>query len=159
MIRPANISDTEALFQLLNQCAQALAEQGMRHWLGVYSLEAILNNLNIKKVLVLEQDHTIVGCIALSNVAADYYQRCWPQADKADIYISQFAIAPDKQKQGLGKQLINYCLRDLPAHHTVQLDAIAHYPALLDFYHRLGFRIIATGIGLGDKRHLFTLTV
>ena len=92
-------------------------------------------------------------------MAADYYQRCWPQADKADIYISQFAIAPDKQKQGLGKQLINYCLRDLPAHHTVQLDAIAHYPALLDFYHRLGFRIIATGIGLGDKRHLFTLTV
>lgn len=153
-IRPATRHDTAAITDLLVRCAQAMNEQGMQHWLGVYDEQAVAQNLSDKQVYVLEVDASIVGCIALGTEAAAYYQDCWPDAPPADYYITQLAVSPSSQGQGYGKTLMHYCLSQL-GNKRIQLDAVDHYPALLQFYRNLGFEIIATGIGLGDKRHLF----
>lgn len=94
-----------------------------------------------------------MGCIALGKKKADYYKDCWPEAPDADYYITQLAVSPAAQGKGYGKKLMQFCMEKVhPA--TIQLDAVDHYPALIRFYKSLGFQIIATGIGLGDKRHL-----
>lgn len=156
VIDVADEQDAEALHSLLNQCADAMAAQGMQHWLGVYRKQAIIDNLNQKDVYLLRRDNALLGCVALSETPADYYQACWPQAPAADFYLTQLAVAPDYQSQGLGKFLVQFCQQQIPYGKTLQLDAVAHYPALLTFYRQLGFLQIAEGIGLGDKRFLFT---
>jgi hypothetical protein len=53
---------------------------------------------------------------------------------------------------------MQYCL-GIVGDASLQLDTVDHYPALIRFYQSLGFEIIATGIGLGDKRHLLALNL
>jgi len=153
-IRPATLQDTAALTQLLVSCAKAMSQQGMHHWLGVYDEQTVAQNLSHKQVYVLEVNHVIVGCIALGTEAAPYYQDCWADAPAADFYITQLAVSPTTQGQGYGKILMQYCINQV-GKADLQLDAVDHYPDLLQFYQNLGFDIIASGIGLGDKRHLF----
>lgn len=153
-IRQARPEDTKALTQLLISCADAMSQQGMHHWQGVYTEDAVSQNLLNKHVYVLEVNDHIVGCIALGTEAAPYYRDCWPDAPAADYYITQLAVSPDAQGMGYGKTLMQFCI-DKIGNACLQLDAVDHYPALVNFYRQLGFDIIATGIGLGDKRHLF----
>jgi N-acetylglutamate synthase-like GNAT family acetyltransferase len=153
-IRTANENDIPAITQLLVACAQDMSERGMKHWLGVYDQSGVSNNLRQKQVYVLEHKAQIQGCIALGTQPADYYTDCWPDAPRAAFYITQLAVSPDAQGQGFGKRLMQHCI-DKVGTASLQLDAVDHYPALCTFYQRLGFEIIATGVGLGDKRHLF----
>ncbi len=156
-IRPAIESDVAAITSLLQSCAQSMSDQGMHHWLGVYDENAVVENLSTKQVYVFEDGNQLLGCIALGNKKAEYYSDCWPQAPDADFYITQLAVSPEARGKGYGRQLMQYCINQVDAV-TLQLDAVAHYPALLQFYQSLGFTIIETGIGLGDKRHLFSLS-
>lgn len=155
-IEPATDDDISALDMLLNQCADAMATQGMQHWLGVYDKAAVAKNVQQKTVYLLRDKQQIVACVALSNAPADYYADCWPAAPRADLYLTMLAVAPAFQQQGLGKLMVQFCQQQLNKGQTLQLDAVAHYPALLDFYDRLGFQQIHEGIGLGDKRYLFS---
>lgn len=156
VIRLAEERDIKAIAALLNACAQTMSNQGMHHWLDVYDEQSVTANLVSKTVYVLESDQQILGCIALGTDQADYYRDCWPQAPKADYYITQLAVSPTAQGKGYGKRLMQHCINKI-GNASVQLDAVDHYPALLRFYQAFGFEIIATGIGLGDKRHLFSL--
>ncbi|WP_438970995.1 GNAT family N-acetyltransferase [Methylophaga sp.] len=155
MIRPANQQDTKAITALLIRCAEVMSQRGMHHWLGVYDEQSVSQNLTKKQVYVLEENDSIVGCVALGTKPADYYQDCWPDAPIADYYLTQLAVMPEAQGSGHGKELMLFCINQV-GNARLQLDAVDHYPALLQFYQNLGFKIISTGIGLGDKRHLFS---
>lgn len=155
-IETASQSDNAALNSLLNQCAETMAARGMHHWLGVYTPQTVADNLQQKTVYKLCIRQQIVACVALSALPADYYTDCWPAAPAADFYLTMLAVSPDCQQQGFGKVMVQFCQQQIPAGQTLQLDAVAHYPALLDFYRQLGFSQIAQGIGLGDKRYLFS---
>ena len=156
IIDTASYADIDALNDLLNHCASKMAHQGMRHWLGVYDKQSVTANVQKKMVYTMRDKGCIVACVALASMPASYYDDCWPTAPKADCYMTMLAVSPDYQQQGLGKLMVQYCQRQIPTGKTLQLDAVAHYPALLDFYRQLGFQQIADGIGLGDKRFLFS---
>ncbi len=156
IIDTASHADIDALNTLLNQCASKMANQGMGHWLGVYDKQSVTTNVQEKTVYTLRDKGRIVACVALASAPAGYYDDCWPTAPKADCYLTMLAVLPDYQQQGLGKLMVQYCQLQIPTGKTLQLDAVAHYPALLDFYRQLGFQQIADGIGLGDKRYLFS---
>lgn len=155
-IEVASAADIDALNSLLNQCATMMAAQGMQHWLGVYDKQSVTANVQQKVVYTLRDKQHIVACVALASTPADYYADCWPAAPKANFYLTMLAVAPDYQQQGLGKLMVQFCQQQIPDGQSLQLDAVAHYPALLDFYRQLGFQQIAEGIGLGDKRYLFS---
>lgn len=152
----ASAADIDALNSLLNRCAADMASQGMRHWLNVYDKQSVTVNLQQKNVYRLRDKQQIVACVALSSTPANYYADCWPAAPRADHYLTMLAVAPDCQQQGFGKLMVQFCQQQIPSGQSLQLDAVAHYPALLAFYQRLGFQQIADGIGLGDKRYLFS---
>jgi len=147
-------NDVPALVSLLNQCADHMHRQGMSHWLNVYDEQSVKHNVLQKTVYVLKQKSQIIGCVALGLQPADYYADCWPQASAADFYLTQLAVHPQHQQSGYGQFLLQHCL-ELIGGQTLQLDAVAHYPELLNFYQKSGFKQIAQGIGLGDHRFLF----
>ncbi|MCX4189396.1 GNAT family N-acetyltransferase [Methylophaga sp. OBS3] len=151
----ATDKDIDDLHYLLNFCAKSMADQGMQHWLGVYSLQAVNDNLQHKSVYKLSFEEQLVACVALSQSPATYYKDCWPDAPRADYYLTMLAVVPNYQQHGFGKQLVQFCQSLVPHGKSLQLDAVAHYPALLNFYRKLGFEQINQGIGLGDKRYLF----
>lgn len=146
--------DAPALVRLLTACANHMYQQGMSHWLNVYDEQSVRQNLLQKTVYILKQDSQIIGCVALGIQPADYYADCWPQAPMADFYLTQLAVHPLHQQAGYGRLLLQHCL-GLINERTLQLDAVAHYPQLLEFYQKSGFKQIADGIGLGDRRFLF----
>lgn len=146
--------DIPALVTLLNDCAHYMHQQGMSHWLNVYDEQSIEQNLLLKTVYILKQGSQIIGCVALGLQAADYYADCWPQAPAADFYLTQLAVHPNHQQSGYGQLLLQHCLQMI-GERTLQLDAVAHYPKLLEFYRKSGFIQIAEGIGLDDHRYLF----
>lgn len=157
IISEATQEDVDALYQLLTACAHALHQQGMSHWLNVYTVSSVTDNVKQKQVFKLVKDTQIIGCVALSNHPAGYYADCWPNAPQADWYLTQLAVSPAFQSEGWGQFLVQFCI-DRVHPKTLQLDAVAHYPALLSFYKKLGFQQISEGIGLGDKRFLFEYT-
>jgi len=146
--------DIASLVTILTACATHMDQLGMSHWLGVYDDASVRHNLLQKSVYVLKQDSQLIGCVALGIQPADYYVDCWADAPRADFYLTQLAVHPDYQQTGYGRLLLQHCL-DLIGDRTLHLDAVVHYPALLDFYRRAGFIQIAEGVGLGDKRCLF----
>ena len=146
--------DIPDLVSLLNHCARDMHQQGMSHWLNVYDEQSVKQNLLQKTVYVLKQKSQLIGCVALGVQPASYYTDCWPQAPDADFYLTQLAIHQQHQQSGYGRFLLQYCL-ELTEGRTLQLDAVAHYPELLKFYRQSGFKQIAEGIGLGDRRYLF----
>jgi|SRR5690554_860250 len=153
-IQLASLQDVPALVELLNACARHMHQQGMSHWSGVYNKQSVSQNLLQKAVYTLKQDSQLIGCVALGLQQADYYADCWPDAPPADFYLTQLAVHPEHQQLGHGRLLLQHCLA-LTGGRTLQLDAVAHYPALLNFYQKSGFKQIAEGIGLGDHRFLF----
>lgn len=146
--------DVSQLVAMLTACATHMDQLGMSHWLGVYDAASVRQNLLQKSVYVLKQNSQIIGCVALGIRPADYYVDCWPNAPEADFYLTQLAVHPDYQQAGYGQLLLQHCL-NLVGTRTLHLDAVAHYPELLNFYRRAGFIQIAEGIGLGDLRCLF----
>ncbi|KKM74935.1 hypothetical protein LCGC14_1395330 [marine sediment metagenome] len=154
VIRLATEKDIPAITQLLLSCTEDMAKNGMTHWLGVYDADSVAKNMKQKSVYVAVENNSILGCVALGKHKADYYADCWPDAPEASFYLTQLAVSPTAQGQGLGKALVKFCIEKI-GNKSLLLDAVDHYPALLIFYKKLGFEIIATGIGLGDKRHLF----
>lgn len=146
--------DVPAIVALLNDCASHMHQQGMSHWLNLYDAESVSQNLQQKSVFVLKLKSEIIGCVALGLKPADHYADCWPDAPAADFYLTQLAVHPEHQQAGYGRLLLRHCL-SLIGDARLQLDAVAHYPQLLDFYRKYGFKQIAEGIGLGDHRYLF----
>jgi ribosomal protein S18 acetylase RimI-like enzyme len=155
-IRRVSKADIPAMTTLLVHCAESMHQQGMSHWLNVYDVESVSQNLREKEVYVAEANDEVIGCIALGSEQASYYQDCWPDAPTVDVYITQLAVSPNHQGQGIGLSLMRFCM-DKSIGKSILLDAVDHYPALIQFYQKLGFKIIRTGIGLGDKRHLLLL--
>lgn len=146
--------DVPELVSLLNACAIHMHQNGMSHWLEVYDHAAVAENIEQKSVFILRENTNLLGCVALGTQPAAYYAECWPEAPDADFYLTQLAVHPEYQQSGYGKLLLQHCL-SLIGQRTLLLDAVAHYPELLNFYRKSGFRNIAQGIGLGDQRLLF----
>jgi GNAT superfamily N-acetyltransferase len=152
-IRRATDADAAGITALLIACAEQLAQQGMTHWQGVYHQDIVVENIKNKQVYLCEQGEDIVACVAVSSTPESYYADCWPDAPQADYYITQMAVKPSLQGKGIGKALMSFIIETLDQN-TLALDAVAHYPALLDFYQQFQFKVVRTGVGLGDKRYL-----
>ncbi|AFJ01380.1 acetyltransferase [Methylophaga frappieri] len=132
-----------------------MQSQGMSHWIGVYDLDSVTQQIKTKSVYKLVLSEQIKACVALSPIPAPYYADCWPDAPMADWYLTMLAVMPDEQQSGFGSILLNFAKQQLTGGETLQLDAVAHYPELLRFYRKHGFTQLTSGIGLGDRRYLF----
>jgi len=63
-------------------------------------------------------------------------------------YLSDIAIAPALQGQGLGKAIVSYLLQKLEGHQKILLYA---NPGKEDFYRQFGFRRMCTAMAIFDN--------
>ena len=118
MVRPARMSDAEAICGLVN----SYAERGM---MLHRSLENIYECL--RDFLVCCRGGRLVGCVALSMCGKDLGE------------IRSLAVARGQQGKGVGRALVVRAAEDGKSLGLDRLFALSCEPA---FFHKLGFRTV-----------------
>lgn len=136
--------DLAALTRLLHEAYAPLAAQGLR-FLASHQDEAMTQErLSEGWSFILECDGIVTGTITLRGT--DPENECkWYR--RPGVYsISQFAVRPDRQRQGLGRRLLFHAeslARERGAG-ELALDTAEEALDLRTWYSRLGFREVAS---------------
>lgn len=118
MIRKAKIADIKYIHKLVNEFAR---KEEM--------LPRALNDLyeGIRDFYVYDEKGTIKGVCALRILWEDLAE------------IRSLAVKEEYQKLGIGKRLVNKCLKEAKELGIKRVFALTYYP---DFFKKLGFRDI-----------------
>jgi ribosomal protein S18 acetylase RimI-like enzyme len=140
--RKATLHDAGILSTLYSAVADDLSRRhGQGHWSAPTSEQRILENLSTSEVIVAEMDAVIVGTLRLATkkpwaIDASYFTPC-----RTPLYLLQMAVAPDRQKRGLGRRCLDEAARiarQRPAD-AIRLDAYDHAAGAGRFYEKCGY--------------------
>lgn len=152
-IREATIADLPLVWEIVKGCAENYAKCGIKSWTG-YTFEKITEKLNTGKILILENDKTVIGVASLSGVAPAYFyqNRCGENGGSLDflnyyskcenpVYLSMFGIKAGMQKSGYGSQFLEMVVTwsKENGYDAIRFDVNESIPGLIDFYAKRGF--------------------
>lgn len=141
-LNPATADDAPILAALHTLVADHLTEKhGQGPWSLKISESGMLNAMRVSQVFIARLGTEIVGTLRLTTtkpwaIDTDYFSPA-----KKPLYLLAMAIAPAKQRQGLGKQCLDHARRmakDWPAD-VLRLDAYDANAGAGSFYERCGF--------------------
>ena len=120
MIRKAKIEDIRQIQKLINIFAKL-----------DLMLPRSLNELyeNLRDFWVIEENKKIIGCVALHISWDDL------------VEIKSLAIAKNKQRQGLGKELVQACLNEAKQLGAKRIFVLTYKP---NYFKRFGFKRVKT---------------
>lgn len=134
-IRLADEADVPVLRVLVNEAYRQLADLGL-NYTGTYQDEQITRNrMQDKEVYLAFLDNQPVGTISL---------RVEQKKQGRVLYISQVAVDPARQRQGIGKLLLQLAKQraiELGIS-TLQLDTAIPATHLVNMYTKAGFQVI-----------------
>lgn len=118
VLRKACLNDVEEMYQLVNK----YASDGL-----MLSRPRSLLYECIRDFVIAEKDGQIVGTAALHILWADLAE------------VRALAIRNDMQKTGIGRHLVEYCLREARDLGLPRVFTLTYQPG---FFQKLGFRVI-----------------
>lgn len=118
MIRRATVKDAQDIFNILQQYA-------VKGILLPRSLNSIYEN--IRDFFVYEQDGKIVGIGSLHIFWEDLAE------------IKSLAVLEEYQHHGIGKRIVEECIKDAKALGIKRVFALTYVP---EFFQKLGFRVV-----------------
>lgn len=132
-LRRATDAEVPQLRRLVNAAYRVLGDMGL-NYTGVTQDEAVTRRrMRTGEVYLLEHQGELVGTVKLE------LRR--PPRDVAHVYLSQLAIEPSHQRQGLGRRLM--ALAEERAReagvHQVRLDTAIPAEHLIRWYEALGY--------------------
>lgn len=138
IFRKANLSDIKKIYNNLKLCSENMyREQGLEHWIPIYSKESIKEDIKNKAVFVVEYNHVIVGNFILT----DQKNILWKDDSNA-IYLSKLAIIPEYSGMGLGKKSMayieNYAKKE--KYNFIRFDVYDKSINTLEFYKKLNYK-------------------
>ena len=117
MIRKAKVSDAKKIFEILQEFA-------LKGILLPRSLNSIYEN--IRDFWVYEENGEISGICSLHIYWEDLAE------------IKSLAVLENLQNKGIGKELVNHCIREAKDLGIKKVFALTYVP---EFFERLGFKI------------------
>jgi ribosomal protein S18 acetylase RimI-like enzyme len=141
-ITPATPDDTAAIAAARIAAADRLTRDfGEGHWSAHTTEGAVLRDIKASRVLAARDGSTIVGTLTLQTkkpwaIDASYFTPC----QKA-LYLINMAVAPDRQRSGVGRALLAEALtvaRAFPAD-AIRLDAYDAPAGAGGFYRKSGY--------------------
>lgn len=139
----ATEADAAAIAALRNSAAQHLTQRyGTGHWSSVATERGVLRALRTSRILIARAGERLVATLRLATKkpwAIDVsYFTVVPQA----LYLTDMAIAPDIQRQGVGRALLRDAeriARGWPSQ-AIRLDAYDAAAGAGAFYAKCGYR-------------------
>lgn len=140
--RLATRADVPALSILRTAVAVELTNGfGEGHWSAPVSERGVELAMRHSYVLVLHDGASILGTLRLGNKKPWAIDKTYFTDVKKAIYLTDMAVDPARQRQGLGRKLIEEAVnvaRDWPAD-AIRLDAYDAPAGAGDFYAKCGF--------------------
>jgi len=118
MVRKARVQDARAIHALVGE----FADRGL---LLPRSLNSIYEH--IRDFWVYEEEGRILGCASLQVVWEDLAE------------IRSLAVSSEKQKGGIGRKLVEACLREA---RELGVERVFSLTYAKEFFERMGFRVI-----------------
>ena len=142
-LQPARASDAVSLAALHSAVARHLTDtHGKGPWSSEVSEKGMLFAMRTSEVFIARVDGELVGTLRLTTkkpwaIDVDYFSK-----SKRPLYLLAMAVAPAKQRQGIGRLCLEEAkriAREWPAD-ALRLDAFDAKAGAGDFYARCGWR-------------------
>ena len=160
-VRRAGESDVLDLQRLESQVAQGLTDRyGRGHWSSSPSEAGVLRRIRQSHVVVASLDSEIVATLTLVTKKPWAIDVSYFTSVRKALYLLNMAVQPSRQRQGLGRDLLQEAHRlaeSWPAE-AIRLDAYDAPAGAGAFYARCGYqemgRVVYRGTPLIYYEHL-----
>jgi ribosomal protein S18 acetylase RimI-like enzyme len=143
LLHPATPADAPAIAALRNATADDLtARHGKGWWSGCCTERGVLFDMKHARVYVVRENGAFVATLRLATKKPWAIDRSYFTPCARPLYLTSMAVAPERQRQGLGKRCLTEAVaitRNWPAD-GIYLDAFDHDVGAGEFYRKCGFR-------------------
>jgi GNAT superfamily N-acetyltransferase len=141
-ITTATESDAPPIAELRTAVAEHLTRQfGKGHWSYAVTEKSVLRGIKTSRVLVARSNREIIGTFSLQTKKPWAIELSYFKAAKRPLYLLDMAVTPDRQREGIGRQLIEEAktvARAWPSD-AIRLDAYDSDAGAGPFYAKCGF--------------------
>jgi N-acetylglutamate synthase-like GNAT family acetyltransferase len=141
----AQLSDAKNIYKIMEVCTKWLSRKNLNHWVGVYSLEKIKNNINQNTVYLIKENEKIAGVVTLIK-EKPFYFKCWKDLKAEGFSVVGLAVDPKYMKKGCATKLIEYAENKAKQEKIkyIRFHANSHDEDLTEFYKNRGYEIVGT---------------
>jgi ribosomal protein S18 acetylase RimI-like enzyme len=143
-IRLASLTDIDNVMELIKNCIIDMESQGIYQWNEYYpTYEIFKEDIKSRSLYISEDKNICLGIISINNVqSSEYKELVWTDEDGKILVIHRLAVNPEYQKQGIGRQLMdfaeNYAFEK--GYTSIRLDAYSGNPRALKLYDYRGYK-------------------
>ncbi|MFY9820670.1 MAG: GNAT family N-acetyltransferase [Thermoanaerobaculia bacterium] len=140
----ATVADAAAIAEMRTAVAERLTvEHGRGHWSSAVTERSVLRGLQAhSRVLIARRGAIILGTLRLATKKPWAIDPTYFTAVRRPLHLTDMAVAPDRQRQGVGRRLLEYAAgvaRSWPGD-AIRLDAYDSPAGGGGFYARCGYR-------------------
>ena len=135
-----DVSDLVSLRTAVNQ--HLISQYGKGHWAAGLTEKGVLFAIRTSKVYIARRRGRLIATLALSTKKPWAIDKKYFCASRWPLYLTAMAVAPDHQRQGVGRLCINAVRRiaaEWPSD-AIRLDAYDDKAGAGEFYAKCGFR-------------------
>jgi ribosomal protein S18 acetylase RimI-like enzyme len=143
-IRLASLKDIVTIMKLIKNCIQDMESQDIYQWNEYYPTKEIFEeDIQSRSLYILEDKNSCLGIISINDDQSPEYQEVvWTDEDGKIAVIHRLAVNPRYQKQGIGRQLMDFaenyaCGR---GYTSTRLDAYSGNSRAVNLYENRGYK-------------------
>lgn len=142
--RLADISDLPKLKAFFQAVVKSMYENGIYIWGDYYPYEVLADDIQLKRLYILQENEDIVGVFALCSEEGQKNYVHWQNLKAKAFYIYRLAVQPDYLGKSIATMMIDYCLKlteKLNAEYLRLLVVDNNLPAM-KLYQKLNFTMV-----------------
>ena len=125
------------VYSILKICGEDMhKKQSLNHWLKPYPINKIKEDIHSKRVFLVKDNNEYIATFSLDKNSSKFFNDNGPY-----IYLSKFAVLPNRSGKGIGKKCLEYidCLIKDEKYKGVRLDVYDKSTHAINFYLKNGF--------------------
>jgi len=109
MIRAAEISDVDAVLDIVKQTVEVMSSENNPQWNEFYpAREHFLSDITQRSLFVAERDTFVIGFICVNQTEApEYAEVNWSKRAPCFV-LHRMAVAVAARREGVGKKLVDF---------------------------------------------------
>ena len=143
-IRLASLKDIENIMVLIKNCIKDMETKGIYQWSEYYpTAEIFEEDIKGKSLYVMEDKDNCLGVISINeDQSPEYRELVWADKSGKILVIHRLAVNPECQKQGIGRQLMDFAENYAKEkdYSSIRLDAYSGNPRALNLYECRGYK-------------------
>jgi ribosomal protein S18 acetylase RimI-like enzyme len=142
-LRPATPDDVPAIARLRTAVAADLTSRyGNGHWSSAGTERGVLFHLRTARMFVACDESGVIATLLLATKKPWAIDRSFFTDCQKPLYLTDMAVAPERQRQGIGRLCVEEAQRIGRAWtaDAIRLDAYDAEAGAGDFYRKCGFR-------------------